>query len=290
MLKHTFLHVPGIGPATEESLWAQGFASWEDYLNNYGHCPLPLTLRHRLIAHLEESVKALAMSHARHFEMRLPAGEMWRLYREFGQRVAFLDIETTGLYPGADAITIIGLFDGQRTRVFIRGVNLPEFAQEIKQYSLIVTFNGKRFDLPFIRRTLGELPDYQAHIDLLYPLRKLGYRGGLKKIEVQLGLEREGALKEADGFLAVLLWNEYQRGNRAALDTLIRYNLEDVVNLQYLADIVYNEALAKLPISVEPLPLHPKYAVDTPFDPELIHRLRRLTEYGHTSAFPANPY
>ncbi len=282
MLKHTFLHVPGIGPATEQRLWTQGFASWEDYLNNYGHCPLPLTLRHRLIAQLEESVKALTMSHARHFEMRLPAGEMWRLYREFGQRVAFLDIETTGLYPGADAITIIGLFDGQRTRVFVRGVNLPEFAQEIKQYSLIVTFNGKRFDLPFIRRALGELPDYQAHIDLLYPLRKLGYRGGLKKIEAQLGLEREGALKEADGFLAVLLWGEYQRGNRAALDTLIRYNLEDVVNLQYLADIVYNEALAKLPISVEPLPLHPKFAVDTPFDPELIHRLRRLTEYSHT--------
>ena len=152
------------------------------------------------------------------------------------------------------------------------------------------TFNGTRCTPPVDRRPLGELPDDQAHIDLLDPLRKLGYRGGLKKIEVQLGLEREGALKEADGFLAVLLWNEYQRGNRAALDTLIRYNLEDVVNLQYLADIVYNKALARLPISVEPLPLHPKYTVDTPFDPDLIHHLRRLTEYSHSPAFQTNPY
>jgi len=238
---------------------------------------VPLTIRDRLAEHLDESVKALAAGHAHHFEMLLPSGELWRLYPEFGEKVAFLDIETTGLYPGADVITLIGLFDGQDTKVFIRGINLEEFAEEIGKYSLIVTFNGKRFDIPFIRRTLGELPPYQAHIDLLYPLRRLGYRGGLKAIEAQLGLEREGALKEADGFLAVLLWREYQRGNRPALDTLVRYNLEDVVNLQYLADVAYNEAVARLPIKLEPLPVHGKFAVDIPFDPDLIHYLRRLT-------------
>ncbi|MFC1979264.1 ribonuclease H-like domain-containing protein [Chloroflexota bacterium] len=172
----------------------------------------------------------------------------------------------------------MGLFDGHTTKVFIKDINLQDFPQEIKKYSLIVTFNGKRFDVPFIRGTCGELPSYQAHIDLLYPLRKLGYRGGLKAIEVQMGLERKGLLKQANGFLAVLLWREYQRGNRAALDTLVRYNLEDVVNLQYLADIVYNEASARLPIKVKPLPAHEKFSVETPFDPELIQRLTRFTE------------
>ena len=280
MLKNTFLHVPGIGPATEQKLWSQGFICWEDYLNNHEHCHLSPTLHQQTIEYLEESARALTLNHARHFETCLPAGEMWRLYREFGDRVAFLDIETTGLFAGSDAITVIGLFDGQRTKAFIKGKNLEEFNREIKQYSLIVTFNGKRFDLPFIRHALGKLPHYQAHIDLLYPLRNLGYRGGLKSIEVQLGLERDGALKEADGFLAVLLWAEYRRGSRAALDTLIRYNLEDVVNLQYLADIAYNEALAKLPIRLEPLPVHPKYEVDVPFDPDLIHYLKQRTIYG----------
>jgi len=277
MLRHTFLHVPGIGYATEQKLWAQGFLSWEDYFNDSVYCPVPLTIRDRLAEHLQESVKALAAGHARHFEMQLPPGELWRLYPEFSEKVAFLDIETTGLYLGADVITLIGLFDGQDTKVFIRGINLKEFAQEIRKYSLIVTFNGRRFDIPFIRGTFGELPPYQAHIDLLYPLRRLGYRGGLKAIEAQMGLEREGALKEADGFLAILLWREYQRGNRPALNTLIRYNLEDVVNLQYLADVAYNEAVARLPIKVESLPVHGKFVVDTPFDPDLIHYLRQLT-------------
>ena len=277
MLRHTFLHVPGIGYATEHKLWTKGFLSWEDYFNNSAYCPVPLSIRDRLDEHLHESVKALAAGHARHFEMQLPPGELWRLYPEFTEKVAFLDIETTGLYLGTDAITLIGLFDGQKTKVFIKGINLEEFTQEIRKYSLIVTFNGKRFDIPFIRSTLGELPPYQAHIDLLYPLRRLGYRGGLKAIEAQMGLEREGALKEVHGFLAVLLWREYQQGNRAALDTLVRYNLEDVVNLQYLADVAYNEAVARLPIKVEPLPVHEKFAVDTPFDPDLIHHLRQLT-------------
>lgn len=49
-------------------------------------------------------------------------------------------------------------------------------------------------------------------------------------------------------------------------DTLVRYNVEDLVNLQYLADVAYNEALAKLPIRVEPLVARSKHAVGTPFE------------------------
>jgi len=277
MLRQTFLHIPGIGLVTERKLWAQGFLRWEDCLDRYEHCSLPLSVRTRLAYYVPESLEALLSGDARYFEMRLPPGEVWRLYREFREKTAFLDIETTGLSAGVDVITLIGLFDGRTTRVFIRGVNLHEFADEVRKYSLVVTFNGKRFDIPFIRKVFGALPQWQAHIDLMYPLRRLGYRGGLKAIEVQVGLEREGALKEMDGFLAVLLWREYQRGNQAALDTLVRYNLEDVVNLRYLADVVYNEALAKLPLSLAPLPVSPKHQVDTPFDDDLIHRLRRLT-------------
>ena len=278
MLKHTFLHIPGIGYLTEEKLWAQGYLCWEDYLYDCEDCFLSPTERATVSEHLEDSMRALRADNARHFETRLPPGEMWRLYPEFQEKVAFLDIETTGLYAETDAITIIGLFDGQQTKVFVKGLNLRDFASEIKKYSLIVTFNGKRFDVPFITHLFGEMPPHQAHLDLLYVMRKLGYQGGLKSIERQLGIKRDGALREADGYMAILLWREYQRGNSTALDTLIRYNLEDVVNLQYLTELAYNKILSRLPIRLPPLEVHTKFSVHIPFDGDLIHDLKQRSD------------
>jgi len=276
MLRNTFLHIPRIGYKTEQKLWRHGFLSWEDFLDHCESCPIPVPAS--TIDDLRESSAALAARDAKHFEVRLNSADAWRFYADFRGSVAFVDIETTGLYPGANGITVIGLFDGKSTKVFVQGINLEDFRDEIRKYTLIVTFNGKRFDLPFIRSVFGELPESQGHIDLMYPLRRFGYRGGLKSIEVQLGLEREGALKHVNGFVAVLLWREHVRGNKTALNTLIRYNLEDVVNLQYLADRVYNEGSAKLPIRIDPLPEPSKFELDIPFDAELVEYLGRLIE------------
>jgi uncharacterized protein YprB with RNaseH-like and TPR domain len=276
MLKNTFLHIPGIGYKTEERLWRTGFASWQDYQERCDLCRLPALNPAFMLSCLEDSARALANNDARHFEQCLPSAESWRLYRDFYNKIAFVDIETTGLYPGSDAITVIGLFDGRSARAFVRGIDLEDFPAAVRKYSLLVTFNGKRFDLPFIRSVFGEFPPLQGHLDLLFPLRRLGYRGGLKSIEAQLGLKREGSLKQVDGYLAVLLWREYRRGNPAALDTLIRYNLEDVVNLRFLADVVYNQSVARLPIAVEPLPEPVKFNLDHPFDSDLVDYLSRV--------------
>jgi uncharacterized protein YprB with RNaseH-like and TPR domain len=280
MLKHTFIHIPGIGPVAERRLWSAGFGTWEDYLQRCHQCPFLVAMRNRINSYLEESVAALNRADCRYFETLLPPGKMWRLYGDLRGKTAFVDIETTGLYMGPNAITLIGLYNGRDTKVFIQGINLEEFKNEIKKYQLIVTFNGKRFDVPFIRCVLGNLPDGQAHLDLMYPLRRLGYRGGLKSVEAQMGIGREGTLKQVDGFLAVLLWREYKRGNKAALDTLVRYNLEDVVNLQFLADKVYNTSLTGLPVIADPLPDPEKYCLDDmPFDEELVdHLVRQLRE------------
>jgi uncharacterized protein YprB with RNaseH-like and TPR domain len=42
-----------------------------------------------------------------------------------------------------------------------------------------------------------------------------------------------------DGYMAVLLWERYQRGDKGALELLLTYNREDVVNLEVLMDAAF---------------------------------------------------
>jgi uncharacterized protein YprB with RNaseH-like and TPR domain len=214
------------------------------------------------VRHVEESERQLAARNAGYFAEKLPAAEHWRLYAAFRDAVAYVDIETTGLGGPGDHITTIALYDGRTIRHYVHGRNLSEFARDIREYRLLVTYNGKCFDLPFLRTSLG-VPMDQAHIDLRHVLAGLGYRGGLKACERRLGLDR-GDLADVDGFFAVLLWNEYRRrGNDHALETLLAYNIRDAVNLEALAVRAYNIKAALTPfgpvvaLAVPPPPTEP---------------------------------
>ena len=158
----------------------------------------------------------------------------------------FLDIETTGLYQGVDEITIIGLYDGETVKTFVKGINLAEFEAEITVYELVITFNGAQFDLPFIRRQFPNISLPPAHIDLRFFLKRLGYRGGLKAIEKAFGLSRGSAIDGIDGYEAVLLWRAYQWGDESALDRLILYNTADIVHLKPLMERGYQEMKTQL--------------------------------------------
>jgi len=106
-------------------------------------------------------------------------------------------------------------------------------------------------------------------------LASLGYRGGLKSCERQLGLDR-GELADVDGFFAVLLWQEYKRtGNPRALETLLAYNTLDVLNLVRLMTVAYNLKLRGTPfVGTHELPM--PSVPDNPFDAdvEVIERIR----------------
>jgi uncharacterized protein YprB with RNaseH-like and TPR domain len=128
----------------------------------------------------------------------------------------------------------------------VNGINLDEFEITISQYDLVITFNGTTFDLPFIRRWLPNISLPHAHIDLRFLLRKLGFRGGLKKIEKGLGIVREPEIDGMEGYDAVELWKAYQWGNHKALERLIQYNTADIVNLKPLMEMGYRQMKARL--------------------------------------------
>jgi uncharacterized protein len=246
MLKNTFCHIPGISANSEQKLWAAGIHGWDAMAAAQGS--LPPRRAQAVKRHLEESRRRLAQADPRYFADLLPANQQWRLFPEFRTSLAYLDIETTGLSAHGDCITTIALYDGRQIRHYVRGQNLDEFADDIRCYNLIVTYNGKCFDVPFIRASLGLRLD-QAHIDLRYVLRSLGYSGGLKGCEKKLGLDR-GELEGVDGFFAVLLWEDFQNhGNDRALETLLAYNIQDVVNLEVLLVMAYNLKIQQTPFA-----------------------------------------
>lgn len=292
MLHHTFRHIPGIGERTERRLWRAGVTTWEHLLDEPAHPALRRPLRDRARFEVERSQRALARGDARYFTARLPHALRWRLYPAFAARVGYLDIETTGLGFAESSLTVVGLYtvdaDGGTgtPRVYVRGRNLDRFAPDVADCTLLVTFNGAQFDLPFLRGKLG-LPLDQAHIDLRYPLAALGYTGGLKKIETRLGLDRGGMLAKLDGWCAVVLWRYAQRGEPGALETLLRYNLEDVVHLPTLLATVYNAAVERLPFLVAPAAAPNPPAIPFHYDESVI--LRVLAETGRPELADGSP-
>ncbi len=235
MLENTFIHLPNFGPRRERRLWRRGIRSWDDFLERFGSSRF-----HRAqCSRIASSKYALSLGDAAYFAPLLPSDETWRALPHF-PKTAYLDIETTGLAPDTDYVTVIGVFDGVKTRSYVHGHNLGDFAKEIRQYDMVVTFNGSMFDLPFIRRHMDvKIP--RLHVDLRFLLASLGVRGGLKRIEQQFGMEREDDLKGMTGYDAVLLWQRYKKGDLRALDKLVRYNAADIANLKKLADWAYKE-------------------------------------------------
>src|SRR5512136_448345 len=178
MLRQTFLHVPGVGYRTEERLWRSGLESWADVGGSRVEA-VPHHLRPILEEEIGRSEDALRRGKYRYFAVRLPPREHWRAWPEFRNGVGYLDIETTGLDIGRDAVTVVGLYDGRRKRSFVKGVNLEDLPAAMEEVRLLVTFNGSRFDVPFLRRAFPRMRLDQLHLDLMNPLHRLGFWGGL---------------------------------------------------------------------------------------------------------------
>lgn len=243
MLEHTFIHIQGIGQKTECKLWERGILTWQQFLNN--RRTVFSSMRDQFIR--EDLAASVAhQNDPGFFSDRLSSQEMWRLFDAYKERAVYLDIETSGGYQGIDEITVIGLYNGLTVQSFVNGTNLNEFEMAIADYDLVITFSGSCFDLPFIRRWFPNISLPQVHIDLRFLLKKLGFTGGLKKIEKDLGLVRDAEIDGMDGYHAVLLWKAYQWGNMAALERLIQYNSADITNLKPLMEMGYREMKKRL--------------------------------------------
>jgi len=147
----------------------------------------------------------------------------------------YLDIETTGLSKYRNSITVIGIYNGEEVIQLVEGIDLTEdsLSDMIRNTKKIVTFNGKRFDIPFLAHKYPTI-DFSGleHHDLMYSCWKHNWKGGQKAIEQMLDLSRDSGI--TNGLEAVRLWKRYQKGCENSLKKLLEYNKEDIVNLYHI--------------------------------------------------------
>jgi len=147
---------------------------------------------------------------------------------------AYLDIETSF----RKEITIFGLYR-EDTGVH-QLIGKENSAQRINDLlsgvRTIYSFNGNRFDLPVIARCTGaRLKERYVSHDLMYDCWKKNLYGGLKRVEQVLRIKRQSI--GIDGYQAMELWERYfWYKDQQALDLLLEYNREDVVNLVALRE------------------------------------------------------
>jgi len=245
MLTSTFIHVPGVGATTEKRLWQNGIRTWADALAA-SPSDLPLTAAQRSFFRptIEASACALEQGDYAYFARTLPGGDQWRAAPEFMDRVGFLDIETNGGNRPED-ITVVGVYDGDESHLYVKYRDLDRFAEDAGGYALFVTYYGGGFDIPFLRRRFPDLPFDQLHIDLCPALRRLGYKGGLKAVETRIGIRRTPEVDGLNGWDAVQLWRAWRRrGDEDALKLLLDYNRADIENLSLLLAFAYGRLKA----------------------------------------------
>jgi len=247
MLTSTFVLLKGIGPGTERRLWQDGIADWATFLKHPVVPNISSTRKSWYDEILATAQSRLAAGRADFFGTCLKSRDHWRLFDTFRHRALYLDIETTGMSAREGQVTVVGLYRNGQMSSLVQGENLTEdrLQEEFDQTDVLITFFGSGFDIPFLQTAFPRLNLTKPHFDLCFAARRLGLQGGLKVIEREMEIERDPTLQGLDGWDAVRLWQQWRGGNDAARDLLLRYNAADTKNLEPLAELLYDQMVAR---------------------------------------------
>jgi uncharacterized protein YprB with RNaseH-like and TPR domain len=176
------------------------------------------------------------------------------------ENLLFLDMETTGLGGSGTVPFLIGLGSVIEKSFQVRQYFLPDYPDEaamleavrteINKDTIIVSYNGKSFDIPIladrliINRVERNL-EFAEHIDLLHSARRM-YRRRLKSCSLSniesniLDFRRYGDIPGE--LVPAIYFNWLNEMGMELLGQVVEHNLNDVVSLYFL---MYNIAQAQ---------------------------------------------
>jgi uncharacterized protein len=169
------------------------------------------------------------------------------------ERALFVDTETTGLAGGSGTYAfLIGLGFVEDGAFVVRQLFMRDYGEErallrglseiAARYELLVSYNGKSFDIPLLetRYVLSRQPfsfEEKLHFDLLHPARSLWKARfescRLAELEqLLLGFEREN---DVPGHLIPDIYFRYVRtGDASRLSYVFEHNAHDILSLAAL--------------------------------------------------------
>jgi len=246
MLTRSFVHLPRVGPVRERKLLARGIRDWEHLLDE---APKHFNGQHAVDVQraLEESLGAWQRKDLLYFYNKLPRDQIWRLVPGHVDQIAYLDIETTGqgFPPACHSTTITFYWKGEVLQAHEPATRRALVQRMHEEAPIWCTFFGEAFDVPFLEREF-DADLSRPHVDLCFWLKRLGFKGGLKKVQKLFSSIPDRQSMDIDGFDAVRLWRMHRQGVPRALETLLTYNAEDTVVLAPLLAEAYNLQIKQL--------------------------------------------
>lgn len=242
MIEHTFQILPSVGAKKEKAIWEDGVRTWDEFVSCEEVPHVKRDLKERGDVLLMQAGELLDARDSCALSNMVPKPEHWRMFGNFRDDAAYLDIETDGLNRDS-LVTVVTVHRKDGTYTLTHGFDLDSntLSEALDGSKMIVSFNGSCFDVPVLKNSFPEVDLDLPHFDIRFASRKVGFRGGLKPLEIELGITRSDDILDVDGAMAVRLWKMWARNNdRDSLEILQEYNRADTVNLERIADIIFD--------------------------------------------------
>ena len=173
-----------------------------------------------------------------------------------GMRIGVLDIETTGLNPARNHFILGGIYSvpDNTLHQFFAETRAEEeealcgYLDILSQLDMVITYNGRHFDLPFLEKRWQKYSGAPArlpyNLDLYLilnghsPIKRFVPNLKQKTVENYMGLWQSRD-DEISGAESVELYNTYEKTQNPALgDKILLHNSDDILQLSRLLPVI----------------------------------------------------